>query len=77
MDHGFSYSESPNFLVVGYYNVDYTSDIDIKKSTIRYIFLLDSGAIIWNNKKLPTIALSTTKTKYIVATHATEDVIWL
>ena len=77
MDHGLSYSGSPNLPVVGYCDVDYEGDIDTRRSTTGYTFLLYGGTISWNSKKQPTIALSTTKVEYMAATHAAKEAIWL
>jgi hypothetical protein len=49
----------------------------VKKSIIGYTFLLRSGAIDWNNKRQPTIALSCTEVKYKATIEATKDAIWI
>ena len=46
--YGGSYS---NLQVVGYCDADYAGDIDSRKSTTGYVFLLNGGAISWNSKK--------------------------
>ena len=48
--YGGSYS---NLQVVGYCDADYAGDIDSRKSTTGYVFLLNGGAISWNSKKQP------------------------
>lgn len=35
------------------------------------------GAISWNSKKQPTVALSTTEAEYMAFTHATKEAVWL
>src|SRR6266481_6606319 len=42
-----------------------------------YIFTIDSGAMSWSSKKQSVIVLSTTEAKYIAATHATKEALWL
>ena len=37
--------------LVGYSNVDWAGDLDERKSTSGYIFLLNNGAISWRSKK--------------------------
>ena len=71
--YGGSYS---NLQVVGYCDADYAGDIDSRKSTTGYVFLLNGGAISWNSKKQPTVALSTTEAEYMAATHAAKEAIW-
>jgi hypothetical protein len=71
------FSNSAISQVVGYCDADYAGDIDTRKSTTGYTFLLYGGAISWNSKKQPTIALSTTEAEYMAATHAAKEAIWL
>jgi hypothetical protein len=42
-----------------------------------YVFTIDGGAISWSSKKQPIVALSTTKSEYIAATHAAKEAFWL
>jgi hypothetical protein len=42
-----------------------------------YTFLIDGGAISWSSKKQELITLSTTKSEYVAATHATKEALWL
>jgi hypothetical protein len=38
--------------------------------------MMGGGAISWNSKRQPTIALSTTKAEYMASTQATKEAIW-
>ena len=51
MDGGLSYGGSLNLPVVGYCDADYAGDIDTRRFTTGYTFLLCGGAISWNSKK--------------------------
>ena len=77
MDHGLSYGGSPNLPVIGYCDADYAGDIDTRRSTTGYTFLFCGGAISWNTKKQPTIALSTTEAEYMATTHVAKKAIQL
>ena len=46
-------------------------------STTGQIFTMLGGAISWNSKKQPTVALSTTEAEYMAVTQATKEAIWL
>ena len=77
-NHVLQYGGSPSSLqVIGYCDADYAGDIDTRRSTTGYTFLLAGGAISWNSKKQPTVALSTSEAEHMAATHATKEEIWL
>ena len=61
----------------GYSYVNWGSDLDERKSTTRYVFLLNNGAITWSSKKQPCIALSTMEAEYIVCSAAVQEAVWL
>eukprot|EP00253_Pinus_taeda_P005893 PITA_05893 len=52
-------------------------DLDKRRSTTGYVFTLAGGVISWMSKLQETIALSTTKAKYIAASDASKEAIWL
>lgn len=62
----------------GWKNSDWEGDIDYRRSSIGYYFILGFGAILWSrSRKNPMVALSSTKTKYRVACVGTCEVGWL
>eukprot|EP00253_Pinus_taeda_P006093 PITA_06093 len=63
--------------VCGYVDADYAGDLDKRRSTTGYVFTLAGGAICWMSKLQETIVLSTTEAKYIAASDASKEVIWL
>jgi hypothetical protein len=42
-----------------------------------HAFLIDGGAISWSSKKQELVTLSTAEAKYVAATHAAKEAIWL
>ncbi len=42
-----------------------------------YAFLIDGGTVSWSSKRQEIISLSTTESKYIVATHRMKEGLWL
>jgi hypothetical protein len=62
---------------VGYCDADWAGDLEDRWSTIGFIFMMGGGAIFWSSKRQPTIALSTTKAKYMASTQATKEAIWI
>ncbi|KAK6137719.1 hypothetical protein DH2020_028537 [Rehmannia glutinosa] len=63
--------------LVGYSDVDGSTDRDERKSTSGYAFLLRGATITWCSKKQPCIALSTMEVEYIACTSAVHEAIWL
>ncbi|XP_042972976.1 uncharacterized protein LOC122304776 [Carya illinoinensis] len=61
----------------GYSDADWGSDLDERKSTTGYVFLLNNGAITWSSKKQPCIVLSTMEAEYIACSAAVQEVVWL
>lgn len=63
--------------LMGYCNADWAGDANERRSTTGYVFFVGVGAISWNCKRQPTIALSTTEAEYMAASHCTREAIWL
>ncbi|KAL9235087.1 hypothetical protein vseg_009883 [Gypsophila vaccaria] len=75
---GIFYSKGKNDLgLMGFTDSDYAGDLDDRKSTSGYTFMLGSGAIAWASKKQPVVALSTTEAEYIAAALCACQCIWL
>lgn len=76
-NYGIWYTQVFNFCLCGFSDSDWASLLDDRKSTSASFFSLWSGAITWSLKKQATIALSSTEAKYIAATSAACQAIWL
>lgn len=61
----------------GYCDADWAGDEGDRRSTTGYVFMLGVGAISWNSKRQPTIALSTTEAEYMAMSQCTKEAIWL
>lgn len=69
--------QGTNLRLIGYSDADWGSDLDERKSTSGYAFLLNNGAITWSSKKQSCIALSTMEAEYIVCSSAVQEAVWL
>ncbi|GJX32367.1 hypothetical protein Tco_0242222, partial [Tanacetum coccineum] len=50
---------------------------DDTKSQMRYVFILNGGAVDWKSAKQSTTTMSTTKAEYIVAAEASMEAVWM
>ena len=71
------YSTSSSPPLLSYTNANWASYINNYKSTLGYVSILGGSTISWSSKKQATIALSSTKAKYIIRAYATKEAIWL
>jgi hypothetical protein len=63
--------------LTGYVDTDWAGDVNDRKSTLGFVFMLGGAAISWGSKKQTSVALSSTEAKYIVASYAAKEAIWL
>jgi hypothetical protein len=42
-----------------------------------YVFLMNGGAVSWSSKKQNLVTLSTAESKYMAATYAAKEALWL
>ena len=63
--------------LVGYTDADWGGDIDERKSTSSYAFLLSRGAISWSSKKQTCTALSTIEAEFVACSAAVQEAVWL
>jgi hypothetical protein len=63
--------------VVRYCDADRAGDLEDRRSTTGFVFMMGGGATSWSSKQQPTIALSTTEAEYMASTQATKEAIWM
>ncbi len=61
---GIFYEAKNQLQVHGYTDADWAGNVLDKRSTSGFMFSFGSGAVSWNNKKQPTIALSSMEVEY-------------
>ena len=77
IDFGVFYKKDGNKELIAYTDSDYAGDLDDRKNTSGYVFMLSSGAVSWSSKKQPVVSLSTTEAEFIAATSCACQAIWL
>ncbi|PNX57516.1 hypothetical protein L195_g058734, partial [Trifolium pratense] len=68
---------SEDLKLIGWSDSDYAGDLDDRKSTTGFVFMLGSGAISWSSKKQPIVTLSTTEAEFVSAASCACQGIWL
>lgn len=63
--------------LIGFTDADFARDIDTRRSTTGYVFMLGNGAITWKSKRQKTVALSTTEAEYMAACDGAREAVWL
>lgn len=76
MDYSLVY-QGKDLKLIGYSDADWAGDLDERKSTSGYAYILNGGAISWSSKKQTSIALSTMEAEYIACCSATQEAVWL
>jgi hypothetical protein len=63
--------------IVGYVDIDYAGEVDDKRSTTGYVFAQSRRPICWKSTLKSIVAMSTTKTEYMVVAEAVKEALWL
>nr|GEV37469.1 hypothetical protein [Tanacetum cinerariifolium] len=63
--------------LIGFTNSDYAGDLDDRKSTSGYVFLMSCGVVSWCLTKQPVVTLSITEAEFIAAASSAFQVVWL
>lgn len=66
-----------NQLVHGFTDSDWAGNVDNRKSTGGYVFLMAGAAVSWSSKLQPTVALSSTEAEYVGIARAGQEVLWM
>jgi hypothetical protein len=76
-DKGLIYGGKGKQDLVGYVDSDFAGDVDSRKSTTGFVFMVNGGAVSWGSKKQQSVATSTVEAEYIAASHAIKEGVWL
>ena len=60
----------------GYSDSDWGNDPNDRRSVTGWVFMLHDGAVSWQSRKQPTVALSSVEAEYMAATQSTREAVW-
>ena len=76
IDFGIWYKRGGGGELLVYTDSDFAGDVDTRKSTSGYVFLMDNAAVAWLSKKQPIVTLSTTEAEYVAASVCACQAVW-
>jgi len=63
--------------LIGHADSNWAADIDTRRSTTGYVFMLNSSLISWKSQRQHTVATSSTEAEYMALYSAVQESIWL
>uniref|UniRef100_A0AAV1VAR2 Reverse transcriptase Ty1/copia-type domain-containing protein n=1 Tax=Peronospora matthiolae TaxID=2874970 RepID=A0AAV1VAR2_9STRA len=76
-NHGLEFTREEGSRICGYTDADWAGDIESRRSTSGYVFMMSGGCISWKSQKQRTVALSSTEAEYMALSEATKEAVWL
>jgi hypothetical protein len=70
-------SSSPASTLLGYSDSDFAADLNNRRSTSGFVFLLNGGPISWKAKQQSLVTTSTHDAEYVGLSMASQEVTWL
>lgn len=59
-----------------YADADYAGNMDTRRSTTGFVFLMNGGPVTWATQRQRCTSLSTTEAEYIAQSEAAKEVVW-
>lgn len=76
--YGLCFSGSTNnSILAGFTDADYVGDIETRRSTTGFVFMLNNGPVAWGCKRQKFTSLSTTESEYVAACESTREAVCL
>ncbi len=75
--YGLLYTENASPDCVGFSVADWAGDLNDRKSTSGYTFLMNGAAVSWRRTKQTYVAPSTSEAEYIALSAAAQESLWI
>ena len=69
--------QSKSLQAIGYSDSDWGGDLESRKSTSGYVWILGNGAIAWNSRLQKTVALSSCEAEYMALREAVKEQLYI
>ena len=76
-DYSLAYSSGIVSPLVGYADADWAGDINDRRSTSGYLFMMSGAAVSWKSQKQTCTALSTSEAECVALAGAAKEVTWI
>ncbi|CAL2259306.1 unnamed protein product [Prunus armeniaca] len=77
LNYGIHYKKGGDGELLTFTDSDYAGDMEDRKSTSGYVFLMSSCAVSWCSKKQPVVTLSTTEAEFVAAAVCACQGVWM
>ncbi|XP_040944289.1 uncharacterized mitochondrial protein AtMg00810-like [Gossypium hirsutum] len=77
LNYGLRFIRSSSFLLEGYSEASWGSDVDDRRSTSGFCVFLGGNPISWSSRKQQVIPRSITEAEYRSVAHLTAELVWI
>ncbi|CAK9161582.1 unnamed protein product [Ilex paraguariensis] len=77
MNYGILYKKGGAEELLAFTDSDYAGDVEDRRSTSGYVFLMTAGPVAWSSRKQPLVTLSTTKAEFVAAAACACQAVWM
>jgi hypothetical protein len=77
VSYGILYKRGQAEELLAFTDSDYAGDVEDRKSTSKYVFLMNSGVVSWSSRKQPLVTLSTTEAEFVAAANYACQTVWM
>jgi hypothetical protein len=77
VNYGIHYKKGGDGELLAFTDSDYAGDMEDRKSTSGYVFLMSSSVVSWCSKKQPIVTLSTTEAEFVAAAVCACQGVWM